>query len=203
LDKQKGDVEVYLTEKGSIFRSKNKFHGEELGFSQVNTRQNKKIQDYLKEKIGPPQSGGSLLDLYCGQGNFSFPLNDMGWSIYGIDCSRPGISAAQARAQTQGQSQAVFKVADVSIELRNLADKKKYFEAILLDPPRIGADERVWKNLAKLNPETLIYISCNPATFARDWARLKSLSPYKLVSIQPFDMFPQTFHVELVAIAKK
>ncbi len=72
-----------------------------------------------------------------------------------------------------------------------------------MDPPRIGADERLWESLVTLAAKKLVYISCNPATFARDWARLKSRGAYKLESVQPFDMFPQTFHVELVAVAQK
>ena len=74
---------------------------------------------------------------------------------------------------------------------------------VLLDPPRIGADEKLIKEIGKLGARKLIYVSCNPATFARDWARLKAHTDYKLISVQPFDMFPQTFHVELVAMAVK
>src|SRR5256885_637918 len=123
----------------------------------------------------------------------------MGWRIYGIDSSRQAITAARKNANPQ----TFFSASDVSWEVKKLAEKNGKFETILLDPPRIGADERLWQNLIKLAPEKLIYVSCNPTTFARDWARIKSKAPYKLQSIQPFDMFPQTFHVELVAIATK
>lgn len=200
-------IEVYLGENNQVFKSLNKTHGEELGFSQVNTKQNKNIQDYLKEKLGSPKaidtdnlgSRGNLLDLYCGKGNFSLPLNELGWRIYGVDSSRQAITQARKNANPQ----TFFSAADVSLEVKKLAEKKRKYEVILLDPPRIGADERLWQNLKKLDAETLVYISCNPATFARDWARMKAQSNYKLESIQPFDMFPQTFHVELVAIARK
>jgi 23S rRNA (uracil1939-C5)-methyltransferase len=111
--------------------------------------------------------------------------------------NRSAIHAARAAANDQ----TFFSFGDCSREVSKLAEKKRNFESVLLDPPRVGADERLWKNLELLRPRKLVYVSCNPSTFARDWARLKVKSELKLVSIQPFDMFPQTFHVELVALA--
>ena len=142
---------------------------------------------------------GNLLDLYCGNGNFSVPLNQKGWRVYGVDLSREAIHAARAHATPT----TFFSAADCSLEVKKFAEKRRTFEAVLLDPPRVGADERIWKNLAALKPQKIIYVSCNPATFARDWARLKNeLGDAKLLHVQPFDMFPQTFHVELVAYAE-
>jgi 23S rRNA (uracil1939-C5)-methyltransferase len=199
--------EVYKTENGGLIRSLNRAHGEEMGFSQVNTAQNIKMQKYINSLLGVPEKidndnvgeKGNLLDLYCGNGNFSFALNDLGWRIYGIDASRQAITTARKRANPS----TFFSVSDVSWEVKKLAEKSRKFEAILLDPPRIGAADHLWPNLVKLNAEKIIYVSCNPATFARDWARVKAKSQYRLESIQPFDMFPQTFHVELVALARK
>jgi 23S rRNA (uracil1939-C5)-methyltransferase len=165
------------------------------------------MQNYLISLIGKPTrvesdnigSRGNLLDLYCGNGNFSFPLNQNGWRIYGIDLSRQAISGARKIANQD----TFFSASDVSWEVKKLAERKRKFEIIVLDPPRVGAEDSLWTNLAKLDADRVVYISCNPATFARDWARLKAKSNYRLESIQPFDMFPQTFHVELVAMAIK
>lgn len=198
-------VEVFLDKKGGVHRSLNRAHGEELGFSQVNTEQNARMQAHLGEILGKPSKvdsdnlgyHGNILDLYCGNGNFSLPLNQQGWRIYGVDMNKAAIQSARAA----GNQETFFSFGDCSREVAKLASKNRRFEAVVLDPPRIGADERLWKNLEVLKPEKLVYISCNPATFARDWARFKNQSPMKLVSIQPFDMFPQTFHVELVALA--
>jgi 23S rRNA (uracil1939-C5)-methyltransferase len=205
-------VEVYLTaaeqnRPESVVRSTNHAHGEELGFSQVNTLQNVQMQEYVTSLFGSPTevapdnqgSNGNLIDLYCGNGNFSFPLNEKGWRIYGVDSSRSAIHAAR----TCANDQTFFSAGDCSFEVKKLADRGRKFQAVLLDPPRVGADERLWSNLAKLDPEIVVYVSCNPATFARDWARMKSKTNLKLASVQPFDMFPQTFHVELVALARR
>jgi 23S rRNA (uracil1939-C5)-methyltransferase len=179
---------------------KNKDSVDEFGFSQVNTLQNQNMQSYLKEKIGSPVPGkNKVLDLYCGNGNFSFPLNDLGWITHGIDLNTQGILAAK-KLERNGTS---FITGDVSREVKKLADKDQKFDLVILDPPRIGCDEKLWAHLAKLDAKNLVYVSCDPATFARDWGRLKNKTPYKITSVQPFDMFPQTFHVELVAIAQK
>jgi tRNA/tmRNA/rRNA uracil-C5-methylase (TrmA/RlmC/RlmD family) len=193
LDNEK--IEVSIAQDKRIVRSLSKAYGEEAGFSQVNTRQNLNLQTYIQKLIGKPSGSGDLLDLYCGNGNFSFTLNELGWSIHGVDSNREAIITARKMALKNMN----FTTADVSSEVKNLAIKEKKFETIVLDPPRIGADEKLWENLSRLGAQKIIYISCNPATFARDWARLKSIMPVKLISVQPFDMFPQTFHVELVA----
>jgi 23S rRNA (uracil1939-C5)-methyltransferase len=190
-------IEVFLTPEGKLVRSLNRAHGEELGFSQVNTLQNQKMLDYVAELLNST-TPGELLDLYCGSGNFSLWLNKKGWKIFGIDNNRQAIEAARK----SGQENTFFAMDDCSVGAKKLASKNRKFEAILIDPPRVGADEKIWSAIAQLKAPKLIYVSCNPATFARDWARIRGLAPYTLKCIQPFDMFPQTFHVELVAFAE-
>ncbi len=196
-------IEIFLTEKGEVHRSLNRSHGDKTGFSQVNTSQNLKMQEYICSLLPTPRkvdadnvgSNGNLLDLYCGNGNFSLPLSNQGWRIYGVDNNRNAINAAREKRNDQ----TFYSVNDCHSELQKLVLRKRKFEAILIDPPRIGVYEAIWPDLAKLGAEQIIYVSCNPATFARDWSRLRNKSSYKLLSVQPFDMFPQTFHVELVA----
>lgn len=201
-DAQRGQaskVEIFLTQKGDVARSTDKTHGKEFGFSQVNTKQNEQMKNYVFDLIGAPDKGKTLLDLYCGNGNFSLPLAEKGWNVCGIDNSEAAI--AQAKKQVIiGRSQ--FFHDDCAKGVKKLLKKEYSFKKIIMDPPRIGADEYLIKQLPKLDADTLVYVSCNPTTFARDWARIKANSNFKLVSVQPFDMFPQTFHVELVALAK-
>ncbi len=200
-------IEIFLSEDGTVYRSLNRAHAEERGFAQVNTEQNMSMIDYICSVLPGPAtvdsdnqgSRGNLLDLYCGNGNFSLPLNKMGWRIYGVDSNRSAIHSAREKANAQ----TFYSAGDCLVEVKKLAAKNRKYEVVLLDPPRIGADESLWPELEKLKAEKLIYISCNPATFARDWARIKKHSPYKIISIQPFDMFPQTFHVELVALIQR
>jgi 23S rRNA (uracil1939-C5)-methyltransferase len=173
---------------------------ETSGFSQVNSRQNVNMQKYVLKALENPDAGQKLLDLYCGSGNFSFPIADLGWDVYGVDLNKAGIEAAVATAAST-RRKIYFKKRDCAAEARDLAMQNKNFDAILLDPPRTGADETLWDSIKILSPKKLIYVSCNPATFARDWARLRAKTSLKLISVQPFDMFPQTFHVELIALA--
>ena len=71
---------------------------------------------------------------------------------------------------------------------------------VFLDPPRSGSDERFLASVIKLAPETVIYISCNPETLARDLRYLTKMGPYRMIGAQPVDMFPQTGHIETVAL---
>src|SRR6185436_12476473 len=138
----------YLSEgREKVLRSLNKAHGEELGFSQVNTGQNTNLINYVCELAGTPTavdrdnqgSRGNLLDLYCGNGNFSFPLNLKGWRIYGIDQSRQAINAARQSANAD----TFFSKADCAYEVRKLAQRNRHFELVIMDPPRIGAEENL------------------------------------------------------------
>src|ERR1039457_3123101 len=107
--------EVFLTEAGGVARSYNKGHGEEFGFAQVNTKQNSQMQKYITGLIGKPERvQKDLLDLYCGNGNFSFGLHALGWRIYGVDLNRTAIKAARIHA-TQNT---FFSAADVSTEVK-------------------------------------------------------------------------------------
>ncbi|MCC6278175.1 MAG: class I SAM-dependent RNA methyltransferase [Oligoflexia bacterium] len=193
-------VEIFLDKKGQVVRTENRNHSEDTGFSQINTKQNAVLIEHVKQALGPPKPGRNhLLDLYCGNGNFSFPLNEVGWDVYGVDLSK----AAIHEARQNSNSLTFFSCSDAIWETQKLAKRGRTFNAVLLDPPRIGAGESLWPALEKLEPEVIIYISCNPSTFSRDWARLKKAGPYKLHSLQGFDMFPQTFHVELMAVAHR
>lgn len=193
-------VEISIGEDGKVARDK-------PGFSQINTLQNLNMQKYVCEIAGtPPLLSCLLLDLYCGHGNFSFPLQQRGWQVHGIDSSpeaiKKAIEKAKEKAKQESGTEITFSAGDCAKEIYKLAAQNKKFHTILLDPPRTGIEETMIESIKKLSPKRLIYISCNPATFARDWARLKSATNLSLKSVQPFDLFPQTFHVELIALAE-
>ncbi len=205
-------IEIFIAESGKTVRSQDQNHGEEFGFAQVNTKQNKQMIAYVQSLIGNPQSGfgrSSLLELFCGNGNFSMPLIENGWDVYGIDGNRAAISDAREKLRlisdknknTGFNPRAFFSSDDATAGVEKLLDQRRTFETLLVDPPRTGMTEPLVNNIAEVGVKTLVYVSCNPATFARDWARIKAATKLKLVSVQPFDMFPQTFHVELVALA--
>ncbi|MGR0482333.1 MAG: class I SAM-dependent RNA methyltransferase [Candidatus Electronema sp. V4] len=168
-------------------------------FSQVNPGQNARLTALALDIAGDVR-GRSVLDLYCGMGNFSVPLALAGAAVTGIEGSPESVRWAQRNAETAGVV-ARFSAADVSDSLRRLVKKQQQTDIILLDPPRAGIGPAA-ALLPELHAERIVYISCDPATLARD---LRSLcgSGYALRRLIPVDMFPQTHHIETAALLAK
>jgi 23S rRNA (uracil1939-C5)-methyltransferase len=168
------------------------------GFSQVNRTQNKSmiktVCDYAR-----PEAGHSLLDLYCGNGNLSLPLSGMVKEVLGIEGFIPSIASAVDNARQLQVNNSTFKCSDAALELAQMVRQRAQFDLVLLDPPRAGAVE-VIRQLAALGPQRIVYISCDPATLARDLALLSADVGYHLIEATPLDMFPQTGHLETVAL---
>ena len=176
------------------------FSWEAGGFCQVNLKQNNNLIKLVLEMVaGGPHN--RVLDLYCGYGNFSLPVAKLGAEVLGIDAQNAAIRSAERNAKRNGIHTCLFAKNRVPAAVNSLLAAGQTFETIILDPPRQGAPEIV-AQLPKLGPEAIIYISCDPATLARD---LTSLIPagYKLSRLVPVDMFPQTHHLESVALLKR
>lgn len=139
-----------------------------------------------------------VLDLYCGIGNFSLPMAKQCQQVLGIEGSSKMVQRGQQNALKNGIENVQFKQADLTI--KSEADLKKLgsFSKVLLDPARDGAAEVV-AQLGKFGASRILYVSCNPATFARDTAKLLG-QKFKLEKIALMDMFPQTAHSELMAL---
>lgn len=165
-------------------------------FSQVNFRQNRRILDAVLS-WSAEKSVNSVLDLYCGNGNFSIPVSAQAKTVVGMESYRKSIELARHNATINSVTNAEFVCIDSSAGVDDLAEKKSRFDLILLDPPRSGAAEVVSK-VVKLQPSFLAYISCDPPTLARDLAILQK-SGFRVESVLPVDMFPQTYHLESVA----
>lgn len=170
------------------------------GFCQVNLEQNKNLIKLVLEMIasGPHNT---VLDLYCGYGNFSLPITLQGAEVLGIDAQNSAIRSARRNAGQNSIHTCRFEKEQVPAAVSSLIGAGKTFETILLDPPRQGALETV-SRLPELGPAQIIYISCNPATLARDLTRLIPAG-YELCRLVPVDMFPQTHHLESVALLKR
>ncbi len=134
------------------------------------------------------------LDLYCGAGNFALPLARRGASVLGIERAAVAVGAARANARRLGLA-ADFLCGAVAPALADLPPGP--LDLAVLDPPRAGAPDVVGP-LAARRPARIVYVSCDPATLARD-ARALVAAGYRLGRIQPVDVFPQTYHVETVA----
>ena len=166
------------------------------GFSQINLEQNRTL---VKAVLSEAQLTGKerVLDLYCGMGNFSLPLARRCAEVVGVEDYAPSIAQAKINAKQNGLNNCHFHARPAAGALRAFGQAAP-FDLVVLDPPREGASD-VCRELIDLGPPRVIYISCDPATQARD---LKTLlqNGYHCLSAQPFDFFPQTHHIESLAI---
>jgi 23S rRNA (uracil1939-C5)-methyltransferase len=170
------------------------------GFSQVNAPQNRALLQRIRSLAGL-QGKERVLDLYCGNGNFSLPLAGEVGAITGVEEYGDSIAAAQDNCRCNGIGNAEFMVADATGAVRRLAADGRRFDLVILDPPRSGAGETV-PELHRLRPEKIIYISCDPSTLARDCGVLAGKG-YRVRTTVPVDMFPQTYHVESITLLER
>lgn len=168
-------------------------------FTQVNPSINRKMIPLAIELLDL-QPTDSVLDLFCGLGNFTLPISKSVSKITGIEGSEEMVQRATFNANHNNIVNADFFAADLSKEINAPWANKKY-DKLLLDPPRSGALE-VLHHIAKWQPEKIVYVACNPATLARDIGEIVALG-YRLQSAGIMDMFPQTNHVESIALLVK
>jgi len=170
-------------------------------FTQVNAGLNRlMIKQALQLLALEPQD--IVLDLFCGLGNFSLPMANHCAKVIGVEGSEAMVLRARMNAELN-------KITNVEFLAGNLEDasvfanlKSHGFSKILLDPPRTGALEIV-KQMNLINPQRIVYVSCNPATLARDADILIHQQGYKLIDAGVMDMFPHTAHVESIALFEK
>lgn len=167
------------------------------GFSQVNRYQNM-VMINLARRLLDLKPTDRLLDLFCGNGNLSLPLAHQVSSVVGIEEYAPSIASAIDNAGQLRVNNSTFKCCDAAEELGRMIAEGQHFEVVLLDPPRAGALE-VARQMQTLGPSRILYVSCDPATLARDAAVLAE-GGYRLETAVPLDMFPQTAHLETVAL---
>ena len=167
------------------------------GFAQVHQLQNISMLSVIR-RLGAFTSTERLLDLYCGNGNFSIPLAAEVASVVGIEGNADSILAAEGNREFNNVANAEFFCDDVTSGVRLLVEQGQIFDTVLLDPPRAGADDAI-PGIVKLRPGKIIYVSCDPSTLARDCGLLSGHG-YKVVASVPIDMFPQTYHLESVTL---
>jgi 23S rRNA (uracil1939-C5)-methyltransferase len=170
-------------------------------FFQVNCRQNPRLIGLALDCLPRQPQPHAALDLFCGMGNFSIPLALRGATVTGVEHNRRSIHWAEANSRAAGLTSARFLAADVEQQIKTLVGRKTRFDCILLDPPRQGLGKAA-ALLPLLAPERILSISCDPATLARDLA-LITRADYRLTRLIPVDMFPQTHHIESVALLER
>jgi 23S rRNA (uracil1939-C5)-methyltransferase len=164
-------------------------------FFQVNTEVAELLLQKIIEQLNL-DGDEILVDAYCGIGTFTLPLAKLVDRAIGIEIQAGSIERAKINAKLNQINNAIFHVGKVEDILPQLDCQP---QIVLLDPPRKGCDQTVLNALLQIQPQRIVYISCNPATLARDLKILCETGIYRLVSVQPADFFPQTPHIEAVA----
>ncbi|MEL7035264.1 MAG: 23S rRNA (uracil(1939)-C(5))-methyltransferase RlmD [Cyanobacteria bacterium J06592_8] len=187
------------------------FHLTPETFFQVNTEAAEAAIEFIQEQLNLT-GNETIIDAYCGIGTLTLPIakqlmslnsstqNTRHKQVIGIESQATAIQQAYQNALVNGIYNVGFEVGNVQKVLPRLNLKPNI---VLIDPPRKGCDRRVIETLLELQPEQIVYMSCKPATLARDLKILCETECYQLTQVQPVDFFPQTSHVECVAFLHK
>ncbi|MBO6179740.1 MAG: 23S rRNA (uracil(1939)-C(5))-methyltransferase RlmD [Selenomonadaceae bacterium] len=178
-----------------------RFHISPRSFFQVNTKQAEVLYETALRFAGLT-GNETVIDAYCGTGTISLFLAQKAKKVYGVEIVSSAIADAKKNARENNIRNAEFIVGDAIKVLPKLYKTGVRADVIVLDPPRAGTTEIVLETFARMQPNRIVYVSCNPATLARDLAFLETLN-YKTKKIQPVDMFPQTNSVESVALVER
>lgn len=169
-----------------------------LSFYQVNPYQAEAMYNYAIEEAKISKED-TVFDLYCGIGTISLFMAKSAKEVYGVEIVEQAIQMAKENAKLNKIENTHFIAGDTEIVLTDLIKNKNIKpDIIIVDPPRKGLDNTTISNIIDIKPRKVIYISCNPASLARDLAKMEDT--YDIRSIQPFDMFPFSHHVECVSV---
>ena len=172
-----------------------------LSFFQTNTQQAKRLYDITKDFAGLTGIE-NVYDLYTGTGSIAIYVSEGAQNLVGIEYVEVAIEDAKINASNNGVENATFYAGDMKDVLtETLFEKHGNPDVIITDPPREGMHPDVVERINQSGAKRIVYVSCNPATQARD---IKAMQEhYRLVKMQPVDMFPHTHHVENVALLEK
>jgi 23S rRNA (uracil1939-C5)-methyltransferase len=169
-------------------------------FFQTNTMQAERLYD-TAASLAKLKSDDIVFDLYSGTGTIALHMADRVREVVGIELVESAIEDARKNARMNQAANCTFVLGDLKNKLTKdtawLSNHAKP-TVMVIDPPRSGMHEKVVLEIALLQPERIVYVSCNPATQARDLKLLCSKAPYKINAVQPVDMFPHTYHIENV-----
>ena len=170
-----------------------------LSFYQVNRDQAQRLYEKAAEFAGGART---LLDLYCGAGTIGLTMADRAEKLIGVEIVKEAVEDARVNAALNGVANAEFICADAATAAARLRERGVAPDVVILDPPRKGCDEALIRTVAEMAPERIVYVSCDPATLARDCERLTARG-YEVSSAAPFDLFPRTVHVETVVLLSR
>jgi len=202
-----GDPAMLQGTKSAVLYGDGYFEEEILGrrfrvssraFLQVNPAQTEKLYSLALEAAALT-GRESVIDAYCGVGTLGILAAAHAGHVTGVEVIPEAAADATANAVLNSITNADFIAGDAGEHMTALAAKKKHADVVLLDPPRAGCDKKFLTALAKLAPDRVVYVSCNPETLARD-ARFLTHHGYRVTKVTPVDMFPFTTHCEVVCL---
>ena len=172
-----------------------------LSFYQVNRTQAERLYGIARE-LADLKENETLLDLYCGTGTIGLSMAKNAKHLIGAEIIEQAVKDARINAGANGIENAEFICADSGKAAQMLRDRNEKPDCIIVDPPRKGCSEEVIRTIADMGPTRVVYVSCDPATLARD-IKLFAETGYKVQTAVPVDMFPRTAHVETVCLLSK
>ncbi|MGM8364005.1 23S rRNA (uracil(1939)-C(5))-methyltransferase RlmD [Virgibacillus sp. W0181] len=170
-------------------------------FYQINPPQTKKLYEKALEYANV-SSDDIVIDAYCGIGTISLFLAQKAKKVYGVEIVPEAVSDAKLNAKLNGMTNAEFFVGEAEKVMPWWKSQGLNPDVIVVDPPRKGCDEALLEAMIDMQPYRIVYVSCNPSTLARD-LRILEDGGYRTKEVQPVDMFPQSMHVELVALMSR
>lgn len=198
-----GDKNTLLYGRPVLMDSIGKFSFEisPRSFFQVNPVQTQVLYDTVMEFAG--LSGEeTVLDLYCGIGTISLYLSERGGRVVGIEAVEEAVQDARRNAERNGVANVQFGAGRVEAVIGEISAQVPKVDVVVMDPPRKGCKASVLEAVAGVNPERIVYVSCNPSTLARD-VKILAGHGFSVEAVQPVDMFPHTAHVETVVLMSR
>ena len=172
-----------------------------LSFFQVNPVQTEVLYNKALEYAALGEND-TVFDIYCGIGTISLFLAQRAKKVYGIEIVEEAIKDAKRNAEINNLDNVEFYVGKAEDVVPKMYKQGKRANVVVVDPPRKGCDEKVLDTIVSMQPDRVVYVSCNPSTLARDLAYLNEKG-YKCLEVQPVDMFPHSVHIENVALIVK
>jgi 23S rRNA (uracil1939-C5)-methyltransferase len=190
-----GEYEILLSGQPSIRDKIGKFEFEisANSFFQTNTQGAQRLYDTIKE-YADLSGEETVVDLYCGTGAIAIFLSGAAKTVIGIEIAESAVNDSMNNCRINGISNCRFVLGDIKDKLAEFTVTP---DVMIIDPPRAGMHKDVVCKILELAPPRIVYVSCNPATMARDFGMLKE--SYRVLEVQPVDMFPHTYHIESVA----
>jgi 23S rRNA (uracil1939-C5)-methyltransferase len=170
-------------------------------FFQTNTEMAEKLYAVTAD-VARLQGWERLYDLFCGIGTIGLSLASRSGEVWGLEIVEEAIVNALDNAKLNEISNAHYFAGDVRLALRELVEKAGRPDVVVVDPPRAGLSQKVVRRILEASPKRIVYVSCNPTTLAPNAAQMVEAG-YTLKTVQPVDMFPQTPHIECVALLER